>query len=303
MVERFRNSNLYLMLRVAFGLQLDSQEPEPQQVKIISAALAKSGTKSIKAALEMLGYRVYHGEDCASDDHVIAAQALMHKDGAFEEWMQSVQSRGYNATLDVPMAFFYEEMMQMYPDAKVLLATRSNSTTWAESFIEQSQAFSPITGYPFYWLIPTWGDLVGPFSGGLQREMGCKFEQVWWNSTMFPWIRAVWDYKIDASECARGIDAYVSKVREVVPKDRLIEMSVKDGWKPLCEGLGLPEPDVPFPRLNSRAEIVIGRNLLRGIAVAWPFLGILNLFLGFLLIRAVVRCLTGRTGHPKRKLE
>jgi len=36
---------------------------------------------------------------------------------------------------------------------------------------------------------------------------------------------------------------------------QLLEFSVKEGWGPLCAFLGVPVPDVPFPRLNSREEI------------------------------------------------
>ncbi|GBG30554.1 Hypothetical Protein FCC1311_067742 [Hondaea fermentalgiana] len=293
-LEDFRGSNLYLTFRVAFGLNLDEGAERVEDLQILSGALAKSGSKSIKSALETLGFRVYHGEDCASEDHVIAARALEGQEGALETWMAKVKAQGYNATVDVPMAFFFEELMELYPEAKVLLVVRENTTSWAESFAAQSRAFSSITGYPFNWLIPTWKDFTGPFSQGLQDNLDCQFGEVWWNSTYFPWIRTVWDYEIDTARCAQGIDAYVHNVRTIVPQERLIEMSVTDGWKPLCEGLGVPEPDVPFPRLNSRSEIVIGKTIIRSIAVAWPFLALLNIFIVFGLLRFCVSTLCGR---------
>ena len=39
-------------------------------------------------------------------------------------------------------------------------------------------------------------------------------------------------------------------VRTLAPKDRLLEMNVKQGWKPLCEFLGEKTPEIEFPYRN-----------------------------------------------------
>lgn len=46
-----------------------------------------------------------------------------------------------------------------------------------------------------------------------------------------------------------------NSVREVVPKDRLLEFDPKQGWDPICKFLGVPIPEVPFPRLNDTKEM------------------------------------------------
>ena len=42
-------------------------------------------------------------------------------------------------------------------------------------------------------------------------------------------------------------------VRGLVPKERLLEWSVQDGWEPLCQFLGKEVPDEPFPHANTAA--------------------------------------------------
>lgn len=41
-------------------------------------------------------------------------------------------------------------------------------------------------------------------------------------------------------------------IRELVPRDRLLEWNVEDGWQPLCEFLGKKVPSQPFPRANDK---------------------------------------------------
>ena len=42
--------------------------------------------------------------------------------------------------------------------------------------------------------------------------------------------------------------------QETVPKDRLLVWNLKDGWKPLCDFLNLPIPNVPVPRVNETSD-------------------------------------------------
>lgn len=56
-------------------------------------------------------------------------------------------------------------------------------------------------------------------------------------------------------------------IRGLVPKERLLEWNVKDGWEPLCEFLGKPVPDEPFPHVNAAAgwagqEMKIGQRYI-----------------------------------------
>ena len=61
-------------------------------------------------------------------------------------------------------------------------------------------------------------------------------------------------------------------VRRVTPPERLLEYKLGDGWKPLCEFLGVEIPDVPFPNINDsdavweQLAIVVRRGLMNA---AW----------------------------------
>jgi hypothetical protein len=51
-----------------------------------------------------------------------------------------------------------------------------------------------------------------------------------------------------------GYEVHLAAVRSEVPGDRLVEWVAGDGWVPLCDGLGLPVPDEPFPHVNTTEE-------------------------------------------------
>ena len=50
----------------------------------------------------------------------------------------------------------------------------------------------------------------------------------------------------------------IETIKNTVPSDRLIVWELgRDGWAPLCEALGVPVPDKPFPRLHDTNEFRI----------------------------------------------
>ena len=69
------------------------------------------------------------------------------------------------------------------------------------------------------------------------------------------------------SESAKFAEQWEKTIKKVVPKDRLLVFEVKQGWKPLCQFLDLPEPTVPFPRANDRAEMI--RNIDKIRKIGW----------------------------------
>ncbi|KAA1424249.1 hypothetical protein F0U47_18575 [Nocardioides antri] len=58
----------------------------------------------------------------------------------------------------------------------------------------------------------------------------------------------------DPEEAKAAYERHNAHVRATVPPDRLVEWSPGDGWEPLCAALGLPVPDEPFPRVNTKAD-------------------------------------------------
>jgi hypothetical protein len=134
---------------------------------------------------------------------------------------------GYQSTTDYPACTYWRELADFYPQAKVILTVR-DPDSWFDSvsetiFSEQMQ-----------------GSLAGTPVGAMMN--GCIFDA----------------FAGRVQDRAFMTDWFARRNRQVVdalPPERLLVFSPKDGWKPLCEFLGVPVPEGPFPRVNSRDEI------------------------------------------------
>mmetsp|Transcript_34667 Transcript_34667/g.80170 ORF Transcript_34667/g.80170 Transcript_34667/m.80170 type:complete len:133 (-) Transcript_34667:331-729(-) len=78
-----------------------------------------------------------------------------------------------------------------------------------------------------------------------------------------------------------GYDAWVDFVRKTVPKERLLEFDVRQGWTPLCKFLGKDEPpkEKPFPHINDGKVVDATVKALVLITWIWPILFALPLFI------------------------
>ncbi len=192
-------------------------------LKIVGAGLGRTGTASLKVALEKLGVgRCYHmSEALAKPEHMglwlNAANGNPDWDGLLGE---------YSASVDYPACTYWQELADYYPDAKVLLTVR-DAGGWFESVNEtiMSPEFNEhIKGSPF-------GDLL---------------ETVVWKTL---------DYRMqDRDFMVQYFERRTAEIKAAIPAGRLLVYEVKQGWQPLCEFLDVPVPDEPFPRINSRDE-------------------------------------------------
>ena len=139
---------------------------------IIGAALPRTSTTSTKMALEQLGYKVLHALSSSKTiqdlwnrtavadfhGHVDERQALM------DQLVEQMSAEGFNATLDQPSCFFYQDFMEYYPDAKVLNTQRTTPRKWAQSMVETAYAMDVLAYKPPYNLSPyqVWS-LVGRY--------------------------------------------------------------------------------------------------------------------------------------------
>jgi len=194
-------------------------------LKVIGAGLGRTGTASIKVALEELGIgRCYHmGEVLQNPMHI--NHWLNAADGN-PDWDWDQHLGDYAATVDYPACTFWRELAEYYPDAKVLLSVR-NATSWFES------TSSTI-------MLPKFNEFVASSPiGELVR-------------------RTIWDtleHRMgDRDYMVSYFDRRIEEVRQAIPEDRLLVYEVKQGWEPLCDFLDLPVPDKPFPRVNSRDD-------------------------------------------------
>ena len=215
---------------------------------IIGAGFGRTGTSSIKKALEDLGFGpCYHMQEVIRHpSHVAFWRSASAQDPA--AWLRLF--RPYRASIDYPACIVYRELMALYPDAKVLLTIR-DPQTWYESTLE--------TIYRVSNLIPAW-----------QRGL------LWPVARFYAMANAViWDGlfegRFEEREFAIGkYLAHIEAVKAAVPPEKLLVFDVRQGWGPLCEFLGVPEPAHPFPHLNDRKMILWLLRWVRALTILAP---------------------------------
>jgi Sulfotransferase domain len=199
-------------------------------LKVVGAGFGRTGTLSLKSALEKLGFGpCYHmAEVFPRPQHV----AMWHR-LAFEheiDWDELFA--GFAATVDWPSARWWREIADHFPDAKVLLSVR-DPEAWYKSMI--NTIYQPMKS-PLPDGVP---DTVR-----LQNEMARK-------AILGETFGNQFEDKAHTLEVFRR---HSQEVRDAIDPARLLEFDVREGWAPLCRFLEVPVPDEPFPRLNDTAS-------------------------------------------------
>ena len=69
----------------------------------------------------------------------------------------------------------------------------------------------------------------------------------------------------DPEKAKAAFEKHNEEVKRTVPKERLLVIEPGSGWQPLCEFLGVPVPNEPYPSTNSREELSKGLNELKSL--------------------------------------
>ena len=228
-------------------------------MKVIGAGFGRTGTWSLKAALEKLGFGpCYHmTEVFAHPEHADLWVSAWRKEPV--DWDKVLE--GYEATMDWPACTFYEELMERNPEAKVLLSVRdperwyesTRTTIYELSMLLDSSAIARLIFGLSSFLV----------FGGFAEGRSSLVNDIIWQGTF--------DGRFE--DKAYAIEVYErhnDEVKRRVPSERLLVYEVKEGWGPLCEFLGMPEPEEPFPRLNDAALMRRGTKAVRVLATALP---------------------------------
>lgn len=200
-------------------------------LEVIGAGFGRTGTLSLKLALERLGFvKTYHMvEVFEHPEHMDLWLAAHRGDGAV--WDRLFD--GYRAAVDWPVCDFWEPLLDVYPDAKVILTSR-DPERWFESIMN--------TIYPAT-MAPSESD--HPM---MARHRTMARELIW---------DGTFDGRAEQKDHAIAVyEAHNRCVRTTVPPERLLDFEVAHGWEPLCAFLARSVPDEPFPRVNSTEEFV-----------------------------------------------
>lgn len=200
-------------------------------IEVIGAGFGRTGTKSMKTAFDILGYKPYHMEDAVFvKDHMPMWSKVYAKPPEMDkmDWEFILDRQGYTATLDFPICLHYEELMHRYPDAKVILSTR-DPEKWFYSF----------------------KDLMGTVMTAM-RLTQCFLSVAWHMLRLHRGFIPDFDkYKLNKPVCIQWYNDHEEAVKKIVPPERLLIWNVKDGWEPMCKFLGKPIPAEPFPHDNA----------------------------------------------------
>jgi hypothetical protein len=200
-------------------------------LKIVGAGFGRTGTLSLKNALEMLGFGpCYHMFEVVKRPDDISAWHRLAFGGAMN-W--DLLFKDFQSTVDWPTARYWRELADHYPQAKVLLSVR-DPEAWYKS----------VTGTIYRGLAMRMPDNV-PEPRRQQMAMARKIV-----------LEDTFDNRFeDKAHAIEVFNRYNQTVRESIDPARLLVFDVKEGWGPLCRFLGVAQPDKPFPRLNDTATI------------------------------------------------
>ncbi|NYD40296.1 sulfotransferase family protein [Nocardioides panaciterrulae] len=196
-------------------------------LRVIGAGLPRTGTESLRFALErLLGGRCAHMRTLPGHPFDCGPGWRLALEGGTPDWDALLE--GYVAGVDWPVGLFWRELAGHWPDALVVLSGRDSTEEWLESL--------------FTTVVPAARAGVAPERVGghdLQLMMRRFAGTVDWD---------------DRAVLGAAYDRWMAEVRATAPAGRLVEWPTGAGWEPLCDALDLPVPDEPFPWTNRRQD-------------------------------------------------
>lgn len=128
-----------------------AQPPTNLRPKVFVVGLSKTGTTSVGNALALLGYRRMNWKD-------VRSRQLVHSFMHGEHGSLIELTKYYDAFEDLPWPFMYEELAEMYPDAKFILSLRKDEQTWLRSMQKHQSRGVWAPAVHFYGSQDTEGD-------------------------------------------------------------------------------------------------------------------------------------------------
>ncbi|RBR26937.1 uncharacterized protein FIESC28_00205 [Fusarium coffeatum] len=226
------------------GLGDPNSEAVPLQV--IGAGLPRAATSSMQAAFEKLGFGpCMHMAEILP--HVSRMQlfidTLREKNDKKRQKMVRQLIHGHRSICDLPVVYFTPDMMDIYPDAKIVVNMRPDPEVWAKS-AEDS----------FWFFFSPWFKWVG---------MLWATDRLWYALNQESIKKCKEEYGTEYIFSAKTYNVYYERMlAEAKKRDReVLLFKAEDGWEPLCKFLGVEVPDEPFPRLNEKKTFQMVRRI------------------------------------------
>lgn len=188
-------------------------------LKVIGTGFGRTGTDSMREALEILGFGpCHHMRELINDsEHERLWRSVVA--GATPDW--DLLLGGYSSCVDWPSAYYWPQLVDAFPEAKVILTWRS-AESWWKSF--EKTILQGILSFVETEDTPKNTELIGP--------------------------KVFQDRPGDRDHCISVYEANIAAVKKNIPAERLLIHKLGDGWEPLCSHLNVPVPKVPYPNSN-----------------------------------------------------
>jgi hypothetical protein len=207
-------------------------------LKVIGAGFGRTGTLSLKAALDELGLGpCYHMVEVnARPEHDAMWLALAR--GEASDWRPML--KGYASTVDWPTTYFWKELAAANPDARIILTVRDPEAWYrsaAATIFARMLEFEALRSDP-----------AAAVDEARRRHM----EMV--NTIV---VEKTFGGLLDKAHAIAVFNAHNADVRRSVPREKLLVYDPGEGWEPLCAFLGLPVPATPYPKVNTTDDFVV----------------------------------------------
>ena len=212
-------------------------------LKIIGAGFGRTSTLSTYTALNTLGFPCYHMievlQNKANKSHLKFWRKVANTAaGTQHDWEQVFSN--YSATVDNPACCVWRELLTAYPEAKVILTVHPRGAeAWYESTMDT-----------IYFTENKWQFKVLQFITPFGWKFGDMSHKLIWQRSHKGTME---NHDLDVAHYHQHIE----EVKATVPAEQLLIFSADQGWKPLCDFLGVPIPKTDFPNVNDRASIKI----------------------------------------------
>lgn len=216
-------------------------------MQVICAGFGRTGTASLKSALEtLLGGPCYHFEELFKNAEHRRLWSAFARGETEMDWEALYQ--GHAAAVDFPSCAYYQEIAETFPDALVILSLR-DLESWSRSW-QSLWRFFPLFRLPLLRRLFGWvEEIVAVLEGVI--------------------VERTFHGRMTPAEMIATHAAHIETVKATIPAERLLIYRVQDGWEPLCAVLGVPVPDVPFPRSNSGSWPFVKRTLEKMLGRRW----------------------------------
>ncbi|XP_077968547.1 uncharacterized protein LOC144422694 [Styela clava] len=214
-------------------------------MKLICAGLPKTGTKTIAEALRILGYNVHDVFEQFMKDRELWDK-IVNNTVTTEDYQRVLGD--VDAVMDWPAVAVWEQIMDAFPDAKVILMVRSSEDEWYKSMKRHSGIINKY--------VPTNETiqqiLFGLVSGPVASQF-YKLETAFCSACLG--IPRMYGSVVTETFLRSRYRQHNSYVKSTCPKGKLLIYNVKEGWEPLCQFLNREIPDQTFPKVNVKGDL------------------------------------------------